>query len=187
MKFLISLLCVTALSNCFADQEQKPVTCMWIGCSASKAVAGQTLNLSPDELCVQANLANLFAKSDPSAESALRHAVDAEKVAQIVVCGTYGCPGVREALIQEQSEGSWLYAVRQLYIQNKDELDKIPDETKRVNRLVELNVLKQVENVRAHPIVEAAGQRKQPLKIIGMVHDPRATSGVELICVQVDK
>jgi len=188
--FIFSLIFVQSLcfALCFAEtnsatQEKKPTKCLWIGCAASHVAPGQCLGLAPDQLCVHTNLANLFVANDPSAESSLQHALESENITQIVVCGTYGCPGVQKALTAEQPAGSWLHAVRAIYIKNKADLDKIQDEQERVNRLVELNVLEQVQNLRSTPIVQEVFKKKQPFTIIGIVHGPNSTTSRELVCI----
>ncbi len=176
MRCLVSFLFLVCLGNCLADapESSKPKTrCMWIGCSASKSVAGQGLGLKPDELCVHINLANLFKDQDPSAQSTLKHAVEVEKVTQIIVCGTYGCPGIQKALDTDNLQESWLQSVRELYLKNKAELHAIQDQSARARRLVELNVLQQVETLCQHPLCKS-------IAIIGVVHDPATNSYTKL-------
>ena len=182
-KIFICFLALSAVNLVAQEQENKSVTCMWIGCSASKAPAGESMGFKPEELCMQYNLANVYLDSDPSARSALQHAVDTEKVTQIIVCGTYGCPGIEAAMNNEQDDASWLKSVRNVYLENKLAVDALPNDTEKKKRVVELNVMQQVKNLSQSATVQNAWKNKQPVKITGVVHDREANKVKDLVCI----
>jgi carbonic anhydrase len=186
MKYRIGLLLsVLSFSVCIADtapEKQKGASCMWISCSAGKLPAGKVLGFEPGELYVHTTLANMFNCDDPSCQLSLRHALHNEKVSVIVVCGSYGCPGIQSALQSPNTSGDGLDPIRALYQKNKSTIDQLPDEQAKVNRLAELNVVEQVEMIRSNPLVKAA---KQPLTVRGIAQDPESQKSTELICVKV--
>lgn len=146
---------------------------LWIGCSDSRVPANEIVGLEPGELFVHRNVANLFPHTDFNCLSVLEYAVDLLKIQHVIVCGHYGCGGVKAAM-QDHQLGlvdNWLRNIRDVYARFKDELEKISDQTERYNRLVELNVMQQVLNVCHTTIVQGAWVRGQPLWIHGWVYD----------------
>jgi len=134
---------------------------LWIGCSDSRVPANEIVGLDPGEMFVHRNVANLAPPQDANYLSVLQFAVQRLKVSHILVVGHYGCGGVLSALRNERLGliDHWLSPIRELVRLHQGELDALPDETARHNRLCELNVLRQVENVATDPIVtEAWGQ-----------------------------
>jgi carbonic anhydrase len=122
---------------------------LWIGCSDSRVPANQIVGLLPGEMFVHRNVANVVAHGDLNCLSTIQFAVDILRVRHIIVCGHYGCGGVRAAM-QPKDLGilnPWLRNIRDVYRFHKQELDGIADETKRYERLVELNVLEQSINI----------------------------------------
>lgn len=148
---------------------------LWIGCSDSRVPANEIVGLDPGELFVHRNVANLALPQDANCLSVIQFAVEILKVRHIVVCGHYGCGGVRAA-IDGKRRGlidHWLQPIRTLYRRQAEEFDRIADEDARVNHLCERNVLSQVENVIANPFVLDAWRRKQPLQVHGWIYSIR--------------
>jgi carbonic anhydrase len=146
---------------------------LWIGCSDSRVPANEIVGLEPGELFVHRNVANLFPHTDFNCLSVLEYAIDILKIKHVIVCGHYGCMGVKAAM-QDHRLGlvdNWLRNIRDVYARNKNELEAIKDQKQRYKRLVELNVLHQVLNVSHTTIVQGAWAREQPLSIHGWVYD----------------
>lgn len=146
---------------------------LWIGCSDSRIPANEVVGLEPGELFVHRNVANLFIHTDLNCLSVLQYAVDVLKIEHVIVCGHYGCGGVAAAMHDNQLGimDSWLMNIRDVYAQSHIELDKIKDETERSNRLVELNVLRQVHNICHTTVLQNAWDRKQPVCIHGWIYE----------------
>jgi carbonic anhydrase len=154
------------------SEDQKPHY-LWIGCADSRIPANEVVGLEPGELFVHRNLANLFIHTDLNCLSVLQYAVDFLQIKHVIVCGHYGCGGVKAAMGDGQLglADNWLRNIRDVYAQSAEELDQILDTKERYNRLVELNVRQQVLNVGHTTIVQNAWARKQPLTIHGWVYD----------------
>jgi carbonic anhydrase len=131
---------------------------LWIGCSDSRVPANEIIGLEPGELFVHRNVGNLAPPQDANYLSVLQYAVEQLKVHHILVVGHYGCGGVLSALKNERLGliDHWLSPIRELVRLHREELDALPDEKARHDRLCELNVLRQVENVANDPIVTGA-------------------------------
>jgi len=152
-------------------QQQAPDS-LWIGCSDSRVPANQIVGLLPGELFVHRNVANLVIHSDMNCLSVLQFAVDVLKIKHIIVCGHYGCGGVKAA-IDCRPHGlidNWLRHVRDIYLQYKEDLDRKTDETERLDRLCELNVRQQVVNVGNTTIVQDAWARNQSVTVHGWIY-----------------
>lgn len=152
-------------------QQQAPDS-LWIGCSDSRVPANQIVGLLPGELFVHRNVANLVIHSDMNCLSVLQYAVDVLKIKHIIVCGHYGCGGVKAA-IDSRPHGlidNWLRHVRDIYLQYKEDLDRKADETERLDRLCELNVRQQVVNVGNTTIVQDAWARNQSVTVHGWIY-----------------
>ncbi|MBV1914166.1 MAG: carbonate dehydratase [Pseudomonadales bacterium] len=153
------------------SQQQAPEF-LWIGCSDSRVPANEIVGLSPGELFVHRNVANLVVHTDMNCLSVLQYAVDVLKVKHIIVCGHYGCGGI-EAAMTNSSKGlvaNWLNHVRDLLHRKSDELDKIDDLQERSNRLCELNVMNQAANVARTNIIKDAWLRGQEVSIHSWVY-----------------
>ncbi|MDB6081237.1 MAG: cynt7 [Chlamydiia bacterium] len=163
--------------------EQKPQY-LWIGCSDSRILANQIIGLDAGELFVHRNIANLFLHTDFNSLSVLQYAVDFLKVRHVIICGHYGCGGVKVAMENEQHGlvDNWLRNIRDICAREKAELDAIPDSTKRYERLVELNVIYQTLNVCHTTVVQNAWARKQPISVHGWVYDMRSGLLNDLDC-----
>jgi len=152
-------------------QQQAPEF-LWIGCSDSRVPANDIVGLMPGELFVHRNVANLVVHSDINGLSVIQFAVDVLQVKHIIVCGHYGCGGVRAAM-QHHELGlidNWLCHVRDIHHKYSEELEKIPDEHRRLDRLCELNVLEQVNHVCQTSIVQNAWARGQELSVHGWIY-----------------
>lgn len=146
---------------------------LWIGCSDSRVPANEVVGLEPGELLVHRNVANIFPHTDFNCLSVLEFAVNMLQVRHVIVCGHYGCGGVKAAM-QDHHLGlvdNWLRNIRDVYARHKEELDNILNEKDRFKRLVELNVLQQVLNVCHTTIVQEAWEKNQFLCIHGWVYD----------------
>jgi carbonic anhydrase len=151
---------------------QKPEY-LWIGCSDSRVPANEITGTNPGEMFVHRNIANMVVHSDMNMLSVLSYAVDVLKVKHIIVCGHYGCGGVLAAMGNQQYGliDNWLRHIKDVYRIHHKELDMIKDEKARVNRLVQLNVIEQVQDLGKTSIVQNAWEREQPLHIHGWVYD----------------
>lgn len=146
---------------------------LWIGCSDSRVPANEIVGLEPGELFVHRNVANLFPHTDFNCLSVLEFAVDLLKIQHVIVCGHYGCSGVKAAMENHQLGlvDNWLRNIRDVYARHKEELEKIENLKERQDRLVELNVMQQVLNICHTTIVQKAWLRGQPLWIHGWIYD----------------
>ena len=142
---------------------------LWIGCSDSRVPANEIVDLDPGELFVHRNVANLAPPQDANYLSVLQYAVQALKVRHILVVGHYGCGGVLAALRDDRLGliDHWLSPIRQTASEHAEELGALATEKARHDRLCELNVLKQVENVNANPFVRDARDQGAPLDVHG--------------------
>ncbi len=145
---------------------------LWIGCSDSRVPAEEITGTQPGEIFVHRNVANLVVHTDFNLLSVLQYAVEFLKVKHIILCGHYGCGGVRFALTQ-QSVGflnQWLRYIKDVFAENQTELLAIESDDERWKRLVELNVLEQVQNLARTSIVQKAWGTGQDLSIHGWVY-----------------
>jgi len=146
---------------------------LWIGCSDARVPAEELVSLAPGELFVHRNVANLVLHTDVSSQSTVQFAVDCLQVEHIIVCGHYGCGGVKAAMENRELGliDNWLRNIKDLCHVNREELAAIEDPEARLNRTCELNVLRQVDNVARTTIVQNAWKRGQQLSIHGWVYD----------------
>jgi carbonic anhydrase len=153
------------------ERQQAPEY-LWIGCSDSRVPANEIVGLDPGELFVHRNVANLAPPQDANYLSVLQFAVDVLKVRHIMVVGHYGCGGVSAAMDGKRRGlvDHWVHPVRALFHENRRALARIPDEKARLNRLCELNVIRQVENVASDIFVREAWARGQELCVHGWVY-----------------
>lgn len=122
---------------------------LYIGCSDSRATAEELMGLKPGEVFVHRNIANVVNTLDMSSTAVIEYAVSHLKVKHIIVCGHYGCGGIKAAMTPQDLGllNPWLRNIRDVYRLHKEELDAIQDEKARYNRLIELNVQEQCINV----------------------------------------
>jgi carbonic anhydrase len=152
--------------------RQQAPSYLWIGCSDSRVPANQIVGMQPGELFVHRNVANVVVHTDLNCLSAIQFAVDVLKVQHVIVCGHYGCSGVRAALCQESLGlvDNWLRHVQDVRQKHEAELAKLPDVQQRHSRLCELNVLEQVTNVCQTSILRDAWRRGQPVAVHGWIY-----------------
>ena len=153
------------------ERQQAPQY-LWIGCSDSRVPANEIVDLDPGEMFVHRNVANLAPPQDANYLSVLQFAVDVIKVKHILVVGHYGCGGIAAA-VDGQRRGlvdHWLHPIREVFTANRAELEAIGDERRRLERLCELNVIRQVANVASDVFVQDAWARGQPLCVHGWVY-----------------
>ena len=145
---------------------------LWIGCSDSRVPANEIIGAKPGEVFVHRNIANLVVHTDINMLSVLDYAVNALKVKHVIVCGHYGCGGVKAAMGNDSIGiiDNWIRNIKDVYRVNKDELNEIENETDKFNRLVELNVKEQVFNLAKTSIVQNAWNNGQELYLHGWVY-----------------
>ena len=153
-------------------KEQKPEF-LWIGCADSRVPADTIVNAQPGQIFVHRNIANQVITTDFNCLSVLQYAVDVLKVKHIIVCGHYGCGGVRAAL-QPQSAGlvitnKWLMHIKDVYRLHQDELDMAPDD-RRLDRLIELNILEQVYRLTHTSIIQSSWKHGHKPTLHGWVY-----------------
>lgn len=145
---------------------------LWIGCSDSRVPANQIVGLAPGELFVHRNIANVVAATDLNCLSVLQYAIDVLGVQQVMICGHYGCGGVR-AVLHEERVGladHWLRHVHDVERTHRDRLASIADPQSRLDRLCELNVIEQVRNVVLSTVVRDAWSAGKALSIHGIIY-----------------
>jgi carbonic anhydrase len=153
------------------SRQQSPEY-LWIGCSDSRVPANEIVGLLPGELFVHRNVANVVVQTDLNCLSVIQFAVDVLKVRHIIVCGHYGCGGVRAALRNERLGliDNWLRHVQDVQHKHEGSLAAIGDEAERSNRLCELNVIEQVIHVCQTTVVLDAWARGQELAVHGWIY-----------------
>ncbi|MCF8340280.1 MAG: carbonate dehydratase [Chitinophagaceae bacterium] len=145
---------------------------LWIGCSDSRVPANEITGTQPGEIFVHRNIANMVVHTDLNLLSVLQYAVEVLKVKHIIVCGHYGCGGVKAAF-SNHSLGlidKWLRNIKDVYRIHQDEINHIEGEEKKINRLVELNVQEQVMNLAKTSIVQNAWKHQQQPHLHGWVY-----------------
>jgi carbonic anhydrase len=151
---------------------QKPPL-LWIGCADSRVPANEIIGAAPGEVFVHRNIANMVLHTDMSMLSVLDYAVNVLKVKHIIVCGHYGCGGVKAAMSNDHLGliDNWIRHIKDVYRFHNEELDSIKDEGKRFDRFVEVNVVEQALDLAKTSIVQTAWSKNQPLQIHGWVYD----------------
>ncbi len=150
---------------------QKPPL-LWIGCSDSRVPANEIIGAKPGEVFVHRNIANMVIHSDMNMLSVLDYSVNVLQVKHVIVCGHYGCGGVKAAM-GNSSIGiidNWIRHIKDTYRHHKSYLDSIIDEDKRFNAFVELNVKEQVFDLAKTSIVQGAWKNGQELTLHGWVY-----------------
>ncbi len=152
--------------------EQQSPRFLWIGCADSRVPANEIVGLAPGEVFVHRNVANLFHPADLNCLSVLQFAIQNLKVKHIIVCGHYGCGGVKAAL--EDNAGPltshWLAPIVATMRRHQNKLDALADDAARIDALCELSVMEQVAQLASCPILEEAWAAGQPLKIHGWIY-----------------
>ena len=159
--------------NCFKDLEkgQNPPL-LWIGCSDSRVPANEIIGAKSGEVFVHRNIANMVVHTDMNMLSVLDYAVNILKVKHVLVCGHYGCGGVKAAMGNDSIGiiDNWIRHIKDVYRLHNTYLDSIKDETERFNTFVELNVKEQVFDLAKTSIVQAAWRSGQELTLHGWVY-----------------
>ena len=175
-----------AEGRCAADPEfftrlceiQRPEY-LWIGCADSRVPANEIIGMAPGELFVHRNVANLVLPGDENCMGVVQYAVEVLLVRKLIVCGHYGCGGVRAVIEPTPTAGRlahvdrWLTPLRHLASANRDELSAIADLDARADRLCEMNVLEQAQRLRASDVVKSAALRGVELTIYALIYDLR--------------
>ena len=147
---------------------------LWIGCSDSRVPPDQITQTEPGEIFIHRNVANLVVNTDVNLLSVLDFAVNHLKVKHVVVCGHYGCGGIKAAMSKTDFKpvlNMWLRNVKDVYRLHRKELDAIEDENKRIDRLVELNIKEQMMNLVKTSIIQRAWKKEQRPDLHGWVYD----------------
>lgn len=150
--------------------QQPPL--FWIGCADSRVPANEIIGANPGEVFVHRNISNMVIHTDMNMLSVLDYAVNALKIEHIIVCGHYGCGGVKAAM-GNQSIGlidNWIRHIKDVYRLHHDELEAITDEKERWDRYVELNVIEQVFDLADTSIVQNAWANGQKLTVHGWAY-----------------
>ncbi|MCF8429892.1 MAG: carbonic anhydrase [Bacteroidia bacterium] len=165
---------------------QKPEF-LWIGCSDSRVPANEITNTEPGEIFVHRNIANLVVNTDLNMLSVLKYAVEVLKVKHIIVCGHYGCGGVKAAITNHHYGllNKWLRNIKDVYRLHNDELNKIENLEDKTDALVELNIIEQVNNLVKTSIIQKAWHNNQLLTLHGCVYGLK--NGILKDLIQVDK
>ena len=164
--------------------EQQSPKYLWIGCSDSRVPANEIVGLRPGELFVHRNVANVVVHTDLNCLSVLQYAIDVLKVEHVIVCGHYGCGGVRAAYLRSSLGliDNWLRHVQDVRDRHDAMVNAERGDEARIARLCELNVIEQVTHVSRTTIVEDAWRRDQALTIHGWIYDLRDGLLRDLFC-----
>jgi len=146
---------------------------LWIGCSDSRVPANEITGTKPGEVFVHRNIANMVVHSDMNLLSVLDYAVNVLEVHHVIVCGHYGCGGIRAALGNKQYGliDNWIRHIKDVYRMHQDELEAITNPGDRENRLTELNVIEQVYDLTKTSIIQNSWQQRQGPYVHGWVYD----------------
>jgi carbonic anhydrase len=147
---------------------------LWIGCSDSRVPPNEITQTEPGEIFIHRNVANLVINTDVNVLSVLDYAVNHLKVKHVIVCGHYGCGGVKAAMNNHdfnQVLNMWLRNIKDIFRFHRNELEAIEDDGTRLNRLIELNVEEQVFNLAKTSIIQRAWKREQRPDLHGWVYD----------------
>ena len=159
--------------NYFKDlaKSQSPPL-LWIGCSDSRVPANEIIGAKPGEVFVHRNIANMVVHSDMNMLSVLDYAVNVLKVKHVIVCGHYGCGGIKAAMGNDSIGiiDNWIRHIKDVYRLHQDHLDSITDENERFNTFVELNVKEQVFDLAKTSIVQSAWKSGQDLSLHGWAY-----------------
>lgn len=153
------------------SKDQNPAY-LWIGCSDSRVPANEIIGAQPGELFVHRNIANLVVHTDLNLLSVLEYAVTHLEVDHIILCGHTGCGGVKAALSHSNYDllNKWLRNLKDVYFNHRDIIDSIEDETAQINKLVEINVVEQVNNLIKTSVVQKAWKHRKSPKVHGWVY-----------------
>ena len=153
-----------------SNGQQPPL--LWIGCADSRVPANEIIGALPGEVFVHRNIANMVIHTDMSMLSVLDYAINVLRVKHIIVCGHYGCGGVKAAMGNDSIGiiDNWIRHIKDVYRLHDEYLNSITDETERFNTFIEINVKEQVFDLAKTSIVQAAWKNKQDLTLHGWVY-----------------
>lgn len=145
---------------------------LWVGCSDSRVPADKITNTEPGEIFVHRNIANMVVHTDLNLLSVLQYAVEVLKVNHVIVCGHYGCGGVKAALTNNSFGiiNKWLRNIKDVYRIHREEIEALPNDEAKVNRMVELNVKEQVMNLAKTSIIQHAWKTDNRPHLHGWVY-----------------
>jgi len=153
------------------SKQQNPEY-LWIGCSDSRVPANEIVGMLPGEMLVHRNIANLVIHTDINCLSVIQYAVEILKVKHIIVCGHYGCGGIKAA-IDNREHGlidNWLRNIKDVYRYHQAQIDSLKNEEEKIDLLCELNVVEQVSNICHTTIVQNAWKSGQELAVHGWAY-----------------
>ncbi len=154
------------------SKQQKPEY-LWIGCSDSRVPANQIVDMPPGEIFVHRNIANLVVHTDLNCLAVVQYAVEVLQVKHIIVCGHYGCGGIKAAM-EDQDHGlidNWLQNIKDIYRIHQSDVDSLLKEDDKINFMCELNVKEQVSNLCRTTIVQNAWKKGQKLTVHGWIYN----------------
>lgn len=146
---------------------------LWIGCSDSRVPPNELTGTRPGEIFVHRNIANLVVHTDINLASVLEYSVNVLKVKHIIVCGHYGCGGVRTAMTRTSVGiiNKWLRNIKDVYCMHREQLESIKDQQEKENKMVELNVMEQVQNLAKMSIIQKSWKLENYPYLHGWVYD----------------
>ena len=153
------------------SKQQNPEY-LWIGCSDSRVPANEIVDMLPGEIFVHRNIANVVVHTDLNCLSVIQYAVEVLQVKHIIVCGHYGCGGIKAAM-DNRDHGlidNWLRNIKDIYRQHKTKIDALQNQKEKINLLCELNVVEQVANICHTSIVQRAWKTGQELSVHGWIY-----------------
>jgi len=157
--------------------KQQTPEFLWIGCSDSRVPAEIIVGAEPGEIFVHRNIANQVIATDFNSQSVLQYAVEVLKVQHVIVCGHYNCGGVQAALGQQRSEltlvNKWLIHIKDVYRLHQSEIEGLETQEQRTNRLVELNIIEQIQRLSHTAIIQNAWKREHRPTLHGWVYGLR--------------
>ncbi len=147
---------------------------LWIGCADSRVPAEIIVNAEPGEIFVHRNIANQMIPTDFNSQSVLQYAVNVLKVKHVIVCGHYDCGGIKAALARQRIDltlvNKWLIHIKDIYRLHQNEIEHLETQEERVNRLVELNIIEQVQRLSHTAIIQTAWKHEQRPVLHGWVY-----------------
>lgn len=146
---------------------------LWIGCADSRVPPSEITNTDPGQMFVHRNIANLVANNDMNVLSVISYAVEHLKVPHIIICGHYNCGGIKAAMSNQHLGllNNWIKNIKDVYTLHRNEVDAFDNPTERVNKLVEVNVKAQVDNLKHNAVIQRAWKNNQRLFLHGWVYD----------------
>jgi carbonic anhydrase len=144
---------------------------LWIGCADSRVPPNEITGTKPGEIFIHRNVANLVVNTDLNMLSALQYAVEVLKVDHVIVCGHYGCGGVKAAMSNDSFGliNKWLRNIKDVYRLHREDVNAIKNEADRVNKLVEFNVIEQLQNLSKTTIIQKSWKRRKSPELHGWV------------------